>query len=820
MDAGLNPDDLSSFFSPKPIREIDPQFKANWVTHADLIAHRLDLAVPDGRSAAETVSQRLYPHIAILSLENADLDWSPLDINRLRCPDPEVTSNRVYVGVVLLMSPPDQQREVLQVLLAKKPEAAWSEDYGMRQIKEAFERPERASRSGLHLSAVLHGKILDLHSEYNDVSYLSPCTSIIGPFGVGKSFAIRQLAVAKQMYVTYVSLTARELVFPSRSKLADLLMEPRSYKEQESLWFDFILCSHCDVMACIDVGLPAAQYFDLLTNEVYSSRFCAEFTETLKRRPFASPTGFVGEAALRRITAERSRQIRGLATELGVTLADPPKPTPGLFVLCIEEAQSLRESEVLLPSLLKALRRAHEQSGVYVLGVLLDNIYLPTNLEEPELKLLPPIYNLPSFDAFALVDPPVPDGSSEAAAQIFKYGRPLWGALLESGWSFDEVLSLARQKTHIAGDGNLTRLLALGHRVHFDVTDAALAEKLVSSGLRYPLYVNPDRTWITTTQPSEPVLSQASMQKLANPELRLSALKEFVQALARGSIHVGDAGKVAASFVLQFSMDYAFSRVRKDLAAPQAVPISSFFAALFGDQSAAQISQWVELSNLSSVWTRGKVFFNHIFDYADLGDLKVAIRQAFSRGTAISAPSIMGTDLLIPIQLTGEASATAPATASLDAETNATGANRSTPPHVGTDPSFSCLLIHIVNHPAQTHSQLLSSGSFGLHMTTESLKVHGLNLTKTPHLGLVMSLHCTSSKKKLFRVTSNPGQRLVVGAHGLGPDTYPRLFPRDQAKGIGEFYRELVQLRDVRAWWDAQSEDVGVKKYAVELMGG
>lgn len=81
-----------------------------------------------------------------------------------------------------------------------------------------------------------------------------------------------------------------------------------------------------------------------------------------------------------------------------------------------------------------------------------------------------------------------PDGSEEATIDLFHYGRPLWGALINPGESLFNVMELARQK--LEGQGPSYLIALLSYRLSFYIAKNVIAEELVSGWMRYILYIN------------------------------------------------------------------------------------------------------------------------------------------------------------------------------------------------------------------------------------------------------------------------------------------------------------------------------------------
>lgn len=54
-------------------------------------------------------------------------------------------------------------------------------------------------------------------------NYLAPYTTIVGPSGIGKSFAVKELAFAHNLYVVYLNLSETSRGYPGQTPLRPVI---------------------------------------------------------------------------------------------------------------------------------------------------------------------------------------------------------------------------------------------------------------------------------------------------------------------------------------------------------------------------------------------------------------------------------------------------------------------------------------------------------------------------------------------------------------------------------------------------------------------
>lgn len=361
--------------------------------------------------------------------------------------------------------------------------------------------------------------------------------------------------------------------------------------------------------------------------------------------------------------------------------ANPGKEVPNA-VICLDEARTLLDEKgsLLFRSLRDALRKQFARTnkeGTLNLtkpqgdffAIILDTTYKVANFSPPvrhdpsqkrlrdlgaKPKLFPPLYAIDTINIFPKgSEKRLPDGSNEATLSLFRYGRPLWGARIESGESLYELMELARQK--LDGQEPLLSTALLSYSLNFYIVNNTMAEELVSGWLRYILYVNEGRDLLRTTQPSEPILAHTSASMMLDPATRLSVVQQFVCACFEGSVNVGDIGEMVAAIVLLFTFDEALYMDAQYL--PAAVSVKSFLDALLGSQIADVVINCADTNaEMRTICSKGEIFCNHFMKLED-PPCKKTLQIAFQHGVGIILPdNFPGADIVVPIRVSAKVS--------------------------------------------------------------------------------------------------------------------------------------------------------------------
>ncbi|KAK2792157.1 hypothetical protein FQN52_003925 [Onygenales sp. PD_12] len=584
------------------------------------------------------------------------------------------------------------------------PAASHSQSSDYSHVQKAFLQDEKPGRDGKFTSEVVLGQIFKFYHRFTTSLYHSPYTSIVGPSGMGKSFAIRQLAMTRGQYVVYLNLSPPDTIgYPRRSDVAYQIAGLKTGHMDPCIlfWECLIATSVWEVEACKHAGITSAGYYNLqvLDDPPDYGREYANLVsillETCKKEKAKDPERpFVWSVFLRSSLKgyldDRIDKLKSWRDRLGDNNLAPTSPSTAAgpqTLLCIDEARALLDHSQSVR--FRSFRRAcanlfnRPQSGLFpqstdrpgeksqlsaVLGsffsVVLDtssklNNFSPAARYDPSQKetqfvgdLFPPIYAIRTWDSLSsdITSQPKIDGSVESLRTLVRYGRPTWGAFLDNGADLNTVLNLAVEKISAARRQGLTTAVSLAlfsYRINFYVVNMHLAENMTASLLRPIFYIPKSREFMRTMHPSEPILAYTAAAMMIDPATRLSVVNAFSEACFQGSIHVGDIGEVVASLVLLFSMDSM-----QPTSFPCSVTTQEFFRSFLGSEISQQIGERVaDVESMRVVWEKGNVFFNHFFRSLEIPSQRT-IKAAYRRGAALFLPErFPGADILIPIML-------------------------------------------------------------------------------------------------------------------------------------------------------------------------
>ncbi|RMJ24574.1 hypothetical protein PHISP_04561 [Aspergillus sp. HF37] len=568
-------------------------------------------------------------------------------------------------------------------------------------IESRFRIEQRRTADGYYPSDAVFKKLIGYYKSFNRSTDLSPYTSIVGPSGIGKSYAISQMAKTHDLYVVYASFAdEHSATFPKRSAIAQVVSEVRG-RDRATLfffWCCYLKAGLLDVEICRRIGISPGTFYDMQTSsyDQYQKGF-AERVKTLfelYKKGSVKAGGIKSQAVsetFKKLAKSSQKSLSDLKKRLqddtnndqkGAGVARTEGIPDALF--CVDEARALLDEEGSMPfrSLRTALRQLFGRSDKTKpldidstvcdwFGIFLDTTSRVANFSPParidrsqrqvpgdepwgdrNWNLFPPIFSIDTFDLFANSDHAMyPDGSEQATASLFRTGRPLWGAMIAQNNSAGGAYDLAVSKT--AGQGTPRALALLSYRLNFYIFSNALAETLVSGWLRYVSYISPGRETMRTTQPTEPILAHSAAMSMREPDIRLEVISRFVTASWEGTIgtiNLGDLGEMAAAITILLSYDEAFARTKLEY--PGSVPLTNFMEALLGDV-AGEISDCANTGDqMTTLWNEGRVFCNH-FARLQKRPNEATLTSAFHRGTGLFLPDhFPGADILVPVAIT------------------------------------------------------------------------------------------------------------------------------------------------------------------------
>lgn len=541
-----------------------------------------------------------------------------------------------------------------------------AETFIFTEAENAFAIAERKDHMAEQMpsTGILH-EIMDRHGRYQEepMGYMAPYTAIVGPSGVGKSFVMKQVAVKHGVYVLYVNVrTDKGPGYPVKSTIEVPLQGRRENLEQQ--WDQFLRFYLDMVQRARGTGITASGLFTLTMDQKYAG-FGKDLTALAKGKGDRTD-------AIQALLA-KYLQLLEENGDNGASVDSPGVNVP--VIVCFDEARALLQfTEEGEATSFRALRTAAKllsskmpENLAKFFIVMMDTTskisnFAPTRIRDPsqkmrQLSLLEPIWRIDSWSVFAQARMPEPDGGDDAVAELFRLGRPLWGAFLETGCTVKDVVGLATEKLgfdkltgktndSVTEESNVRDLALLSTRVNFYIGQASLAERLVSGYLRYVVTITKDRDGLVSTQPREPLLAYAASRILQDLQIRHAAIRTWMSHVAGGSVNPGDIGEQVSILMLLFASDDAM-RPLETLPGP--VPLSRFWQTLFGSDS------WdgLEKSMRKGALKDGRVFFNHFVRLSSRPS-ETIIHEAYCRGQALILPeNCPGIDLIIPIQVGG-----------------------------------------------------------------------------------------------------------------------------------------------------------------------
>lgn len=137
----------------------------------------------------------------------------------------------------------------------------------------AFYLAERPTANGNLPSNLVYQQLLDRYKKYAKGNYWAPCTSIVGPSGIGKSFIVQQMAVQRGIYVAYTSFAHKGSgASPGRSAIAGRIFKGPARENFVKFWKTLITVSLMEVEVCRRVGVtPAAMFLPTRSVDRYHS---------------------------------------------------------------------------------------------------------------------------------------------------------------------------------------------------------------------------------------------------------------------------------------------------------------------------------------------------------------------------------------------------------------------------------------------------------------------------------------------------------------------------------------------------------------------
>ncbi|KAL7746952.1 hypothetical protein RI367_007664 [Sorochytrium milnesiophthora] len=559
--------------------------------------------------------------------------------------------------------------------------------------------------------------LASMAQEWDSQDHYFAGTVLIQSSGIGKSRMCTSLAETG-VYVVYISFQTGATGYPPRSSIANELVQTRCFRE-------YIYACLAAVAYCRSRGVSAQQFLQLHdpSREDGDAAFWKAITTMVSQRD-AFPPEFAKEPihpAIASCFRERWRvavaddpkvfRDGDIVTDIGVaTQAEQQAEQPaeqqtdrlanhrdGLGAGTKKATHVPPDTASLsaFTTLRRALAYIPMRSGIF--SVLLGTTSRIAELAPPaELEsfmrrisgghmLFPPVYLLGTIDTHAV------DTTGRTLEEafhpdiLFSYGRPLWYAELEHLKAYG-VCKLACGKL-VGGSRrplnefeyldpampetfrtfllklNVLQLLSiLRSRVVFNVCRPEYSAELVAGYMWTCTYLAPDRRFLLSSMPSEPVLAEAGAHWMANMAMRTEVVRALGGRSDTNSVDVGQRGEIVAQLLLIFAHDACALQtrviptndwVRPYMSAP--FTLAAFLRQLVGcrvlEQLRLRSREMAARNKLPDLVDKGMLAFTH-FGYVNEPLQRKHLLPLFRRGAAVCCmQGQTGVDLLLIVLL-------------------------------------------------------------------------------------------------------------------------------------------------------------------------
>ncbi|KAH7881912.1 hypothetical protein F5I97DRAFT_1991629 [Phlebopus sp. FC_14] len=581
---------------------------------------------------------------------------------------------------VNLEQPTYRELRKLQILRVPEEKAkttvATLQDPNQRQaLQKAFEHPYRGGAvDGFYEYLIRNNKLFSAQG----TTYYAKFCSIVQSSGTGKSRLMTELR-CKDALVLYMNLRDRTDKsfpprddFPARVLTENVAVAADAYAARcASFWIALFRTLKEDLLEMLSQNnnnaAEAIRTWNAKMCDMRSQGRGAFFT---KMEAFFKQIRLDDEAAS--AVEETADRMRDLALD-GSSKKDEKLP-PGTkelqdsyddLIKSLPDIFPEDESKIHLPKLLVALDEAHRLHGMDLECAAIvcrtislysrhplhkkDSVWVvfgsttskaahfaAPRHEHPSLRvyeggelLFTPYTDL-GWDLFA--DSLSDIRATEAAKfkYIVHFGRPLWTSLKDV-LDVSNMMELAAIK--LKGANNDLKpssecLALLAQRFGLHVTfghpkSVAYVESGVASHMRICISVTPDRTWMYTCYPSEPLLSCAAAEELHRPKVLDASLKFLQEKVNEGMIEKGGRGELASRLLWLLGKDLY---VRSKLPSAQAflrrddrtytwetaelkdcrmIPVADFLEFVFGE------GVWTGAEGAKKLFANAHLNFSH-----------------------------------------------------------------------------------------------------------------------------------------------------------------------------------------------------------------
>ncbi|KAL2885481.1 hypothetical protein HOO65_080431 [Ceratocystis lukuohia] len=548
----------------------------------------------------------------------------------------------------------------------------------------AFNLPEQAHPIVGYTSSILCRTLDDYKAKAfrSNLGVATQFAWILAPPGMGKTFAVSQLALKHQKYVIYFNFAPeRHCSYPRRSPYASMIqkhLKGKSPLEMKEIWKVVIEAFLRLAKSAYAFRTNHGDFFHIQSNDKYHARqqeMIATALEPVLRSKYINWAKF--DEACQELLHQYTKVL------------SPPKfrqtqSSPDLrYIICFDGVKGLvtgdmtDESNMPIYTLQEVLSTlCYDDSSCFAL-FLGTSSQLPNDgqvsfrpsVQQISSKAFPPYIwfkaNVQASEAPCSLETP-----NTSWEKLLTFGQPLWTALLQGGSTVSHIMALASQRCNPTvapkfrwcdpmesapvGDPDieLGLLALLSYRIPFNISNFALAEKLASDWMYKIVDISEERKQLLVSQPSEPILAHMAYHHgmRMGPHL-LTALACLNSFLYQRCISIEDMDEFITGLVLLLSFDDAMLKnINPGELPTKPIVTRIFLSSLLGENIPAELMKLShEPSQLEEILSLGQVFFNRLYRRKSMPSQSDVYNMYRSCAACYLPNSSEGAAILIPI---------------------------------------------------------------------------------------------------------------------------------------------------------------------------
>ena len=544
------------------------------------------------------------------------------------------------------------------------------EEVVRKAFDRAFQDPSNLSeRFMLFINKCMH--------EYETTKdYYAPYTTLIQASGTGKSKLLMNFA--ENIMTVYCCLrNSKSSGYPSRSHIAKTLLDEFDNERKAIVTYLAYIC------ACFQKLQEFNGSCKEWINEHTNNNSQEDFWKDIERRMANIMPDLMKNTTDNMMAEGINKYLDGqkIITQVGSVKC----------LFAFDEARTLVnqkvEGETLFYYVRRALKLLPKNVGIFTIFTdTHSNIsnfspvyYLDPSkrVAEKGSRLFEPFYLLDTVDMNTDFKQVPTLEESEDPQHFFRYGRPLWGALLSpsseaEGFKPERVIELAIDKL-IGGKSfihwkkesqnkiSIIETLAIfGPRLCIDIVPQSRhASQLIAGYMHLCLNISEDRECVITSMPTEPVLAEASARIMNDPNVRFTELiNQLSSAHKKGVVEAGYRGELTARLLLLKAWDNCIQKKHpgsRDVGNDYSrfVTINEFLKSLLADNVYKKIEDHLKMQVKFTGMKFGEAYikFTHFINVTYTPERK-NLGDALIRGVAFSCKrNQRGVDIIIPIYM-------------------------------------------------------------------------------------------------------------------------------------------------------------------------